>query len=857
MKDIQTLIEQQQKPGEKINQLRSRAQGCLDKIEECKNAQKRGELETKKIRGELATKEKRLKESEENLEKLNAKHTTQQRDLDNADYRQLVVDMEKTAISVVDKSLEKTRTTIAQKDQGKENKGKIRDLCNAIHTSEENFYQGRCEEIVNEINVLTSTHNKLAPGKTKVAFKIFSITYNQITSLFTTHKELKSSAGKTKLENEIAKKESDIEKSRADLEGLQKKLNDQSIESESIIEKQNQQLKQINQELAELQEEQDQSSQEIGKLEQTINSYDQHSKIADQNLAQLRNLTTPTDQNGYSLEIHQLDVGQGESALIICRKGAAVKWSVLLDAGENCNENPDHIAGYVQKYIGNNAKLDAFIISHEDKDHHGDVVKSFIENKKHSLDSVINYREGEKTLFITQDSSFRFSLNNEKPEKINENKDSILNKNIWELLGKNKPDGKVPNMICIAHNAKVKGKKGDRDLTKFLPKNDKNKNESEEDKIKKEEKSKNERSLGFLIEFGGFKFYTAADLSSQIEDQINIGRVSAFKAGHHGSKFSTSGGLISNLQPRATIISHGNKVFGEEAHPNRTALENVAEDDQLQVAYLTNPTTRDKTKNEDTTNFISENKKFVIAGRRTVLHKKNQDKSPRGDVFFRITQSQAEQKDVFFVDYEQDYEDKKNHKKKRQLVDHFTDIEPTRLEKIIPETLNKSVAVESSHSMSLKDIQQDEEGKTWTGTLNNQAGNSLKMSGHYRTKDKEYQTGSGKEKTSNEDRLVLKSTDASFDVHRKFLKASNPEGYEELMKSLPEEKRNDIELYKNYTASKLKLKASNDGDTSLSLSWVQATQKHKIKIKTLLDKGDAPKSFVDRISYTISQKTMR
>ena len=77
------------------------------------------------------------------------------------------------------------------------------------------------------------------------------------------------------------------------------------------------------------------------------------------------------------------------------------------------------------------------------------------------------------------------------------------------------------------------------------------------------------------------------------------------------------------------------------------------------------------------------------------------------------------------------------------------------------------------------------------------------------------------------------------------------------MKSLPEEKRNDIELYKNDTASKLKLKASNDGDTSLSLSWVEATQKHKIKIKTLLDKGDAPKSFVDRISYTTSQKTMR
>ncbi len=581
------------------------------------------------------------------------------------------------------------------------------------------------------------------------------------------------------------------------------------------------------------------------------------SKKAGQNLIRLINSISNADHSGYCLEIHQLDVGQGESALIICKNGIDIEWSVLLDAGKNCNKNPDHIVNYIKGHIGENAKLDAVVISHDDEDHHCNLIQSLLDNKEHKIDIVVSYDRDQGTLFITQDWSSRFLLSEEKPTEVGKSKDLILNQNIWELLGKNMPKGKVPNMICIADSAKVRGKNGDKELTDFL-------SESKED-------SKNERSLGFLIEFGGFKFYTAGDLPSKIEDNIDIGEVSAFKAGHHGSKFSTSSSLISVLRPRAAIISHGNKSFGE-AHPNQSVLTNIAEDDLLQVAYLTNPATAEKEKEV----FINSHRKFIIAGRRIVLNANNahhkDEHSTRGDVFFRITQSQAEQEDVFFVDYGQNYKGKKNNRKDRRLVDHFTDVKKVGLKKITTKMLldGREIQIESSHPISITNLKIEEGGRL-IANLDNKASPALEVSGRYHKKGDEYKTEeSQKEKTSNTDRLVLKSTGftgVNFDNHRKFLKAYNPQGYDELIGSLPEGTRNQIELYKGQSkdlASKLKLKASNESDTSLSFSWIERVvdkdkkakyTKHKIKFKTILESGIANgRGFVDRISYTTSDR---
>lgn len=423
-----------------------------------------------------------------------------------------------------------------------------------------------------------------------------------------------------------------------------------------------------------------------------------------------------------------------------------------------------------------------------------------------------------------------------------------MGKNIWELLSITKPNGTFPNITCIAHGGKVKGRKGDKYLADFLS-ND-------------QEKSKNDRSLGFLIEFGGFKFYTAGDLSSQIEDQINIGKVSAFKAGHHGSKYSTSASLISSLQPRAAVISHGGKVFSDEAHPNDIALGNIDENENIQFAYMTNPISKNMEKDIVKAEFVNKNDKFVVAGRNKLLHSKNKEKNPRGDVCFRVTKQQADLENVFFVEYKRNYEGSKNQRKDRIIIDDFTNVEPQKLEKITLDGLEtgKNITVDSSSRMQIVDI--EVENKVVKGNLRTNFSSVPEMHGYYRSRGEEYQTDNPKHpktKVSKKDRVVLKLS-KSLEENREFFKSLNPQGYDELMKNIPEYERDQIELYKGQTNSKIKVKAGNDGESSVSLSWIEKIDdknvKNKLKIKSLNNpEGSEDQRFVDRISFTKSNKT--
>jgi competence protein ComEC len=93
----------------------------------------------------------------------------------------------------------------------------------------------------------------------------------------------------------------------------------------------------------------------------------------------------------------------------------------------------------------------------------------------------------------------------------------------------------------------------------------------------------NEGSLTFLLTYGNFSAMLTGDLEKQgeqdclvwMQEQQMVREITVLKAGHHGSKYATSAGWLSALQPAYAVISCGkNNRYG---HPNPAVLERLEE----------------------------------------------------------------------------------------------------------------------------------------------------------------------------------------------------------------------------------------------------------------------------------------
>jgi beta-lactamase superfamily II metal-dependent hydrolase len=124
----------------------------------------------------------------------------------------------------------------------------------------------------------------------------------------------------------------------------------------------------------------------------------------------------------------------------------------------------------------------------------------------------------------------------------------------------------------------------------------------------------NADSIGLMVRFANFFFYTGGDLPWQGEDLVGNSimanqlpnpqggnpfalpaRIAAIKCGHHGSDHSTSAAFLQTINPRAATISSGKAQFQNENHPAQGVLNRleaqvntgVAAND-LELFYLTN-----------------------------------------------------------------------------------------------------------------------------------------------------------------------------------------------------------------------------------------------------------------------------
>ncbi len=83
----------------------------------------------------------------------------------------------------------------------------------------------------------------------------------------------------------------------------------------------------------------------------------------------------------------------------------------------------------------------------------------------------------------------------------------------------------------------------------------------------------NEASIVLLLSYGNFDLLLPGDISSQIEEVIEVDReVEILKVAHHGSKYSSSEEFLEGVEPDLAVISVGKNSFG---HPTQEVLERL------------------------------------------------------------------------------------------------------------------------------------------------------------------------------------------------------------------------------------------------------------------------------------------
>ena len=228
--------------------------------------------------------------------------------------------------------------------------------------------------------------------------------------------------------------------------------------------------------------------------------------------------------------IYYLDIGQGDSTILISPYQKDV---VMIDTGgkityeteawEKSNKTynlSDNTIKFL-KSLGITC-LDNLIITHGDFDHTGEAI------------NLVNSFKVEKVIF-------NCGLYND------------LEKELIKVLDKKK----------IKYYSCIRELNIDNNKLHFLQ--------------TKEYDNENDNSNVIYTELNGYKFMFMGDASGITEKEIlnkyNLPDIDVLKAGHHGSKTSSSKEFIDTINPKYSIISVGkNNRYG---HPNKEALDNL------------------------------------------------------------------------------------------------------------------------------------------------------------------------------------------------------------------------------------------------------------------------------------------
>lgn len=219
------------------------------------------------------------------------------------------------------------------------------------------------------------------------------------------------------------------------------------------------------------------------------------------------------------MEVHFIDVGQGDATLVKCGDSA-----MLIDAGEN--DKGTLVQNYIKKQ--GVTSLDYLIVTHPDSDHSGgaDVIIT-----KYDIDTIIypNY-----------------------------SKDTATWRDVIKAMDYKKYKVTKP---VVGDTYKL----GDAEFTIIAPNSDKYGDNT------------NDYSVGILLQHGDKKFVFTGDAEEAsekdiVKNKINIS-ADVLQVGHHGSKTASTTEFLKAVNPEFAVISCGeNNSYG---HPSAATLNSL------------------------------------------------------------------------------------------------------------------------------------------------------------------------------------------------------------------------------------------------------------------------------------------
>jgi beta-lactamase superfamily II metal-dependent hydrolase len=232
------------------------------------------------------------------------------------------------------------------------------------------------------------------------------------------------------------------------------------------------------------------------------------------------------------LEIHCIDVGQGDCTLVISPTGG----TLLFDAGWNGRGN-DTVIPYLQS-LGIDA-LDYVSCSHYHADHIGgtdEVVNSL------GIDSV-------RVAVLDRGWSYTTQTYDDYAAAVASKRTTIADGQVIDLGG-----GAIVTCLGVNGNGELSAPYDDEE---------------------------NDYCVCLLVEYGDFEFFVAGDLSGvnssyyhDIESSVapEAGDIDVYRVDHHGSSSNSNTTLVSTLMPEVSIISVGTNSYG---HPTQTVIDRL------------------------------------------------------------------------------------------------------------------------------------------------------------------------------------------------------------------------------------------------------------------------------------------
>lgn len=239
------------------------------------------------------------------------------------------------------------------------------------------------------------------------------------------------------------------------------------------------------------------------------------------------------------LQIHHINVGQGDATLIISPTGK----KMLIDAG-NTGQGTNVVRPYLSS-LGINY-LDFVVCSHYHADHLG------------GLDEVINGL-GTSNIGAVYDRGRNAPLPTTVAFTEYEAAANATGRRYAIQLGQVIDLGGGVTMKCVATDGYV----------------------INYGRVANATSSENNLSIGFLLNYSSFQYFTGGDLGGESTYYADnetplapqVGDVDAFKINHHGSQYSTNQTFVNTLKPEVGIISVGTNTYG---HPAQVVLDRLA-----------------------------------------------------------------------------------------------------------------------------------------------------------------------------------------------------------------------------------------------------------------------------------------